>query len=214
MKKLLPILLIVVLAAVVVVQYLRLQRLAPPEDYAYTLREDIDLDYHSPTVVGEYYRAGQEVGAFARSQWYNESINVRLPDADDPAEQAAAQHYARLVGYADSLGARLHRSQLLKDQGYSNSDIRSMELEGVSAQQIRVQRVFGLTRLQQGDRNEAAWALQDLLIAKGYEMPHDGNYWVETRTAVSTFQSKNGLPSTGIADMATLAVLLDQSSTQ
>ena len=211
MKKILPFLLIAVLAVVVVVQYLRLQRLSPAEDYTYALREDIDLDYHQPEVVGAYYAAGQAVGSFARTQWYDQGINVRLTDPDRPEEVAAGQHYNRLVAYADSLGARLHRSQRLKDQGLSNADIRRMEFEGLSPAHLRVERTFGATRLVQGDKNAAVWALQDLLIRRGYEIPHDGNFWIETRTAVVAFQSKYKLPATGIADFTTLSTLIDQT---
>lgn len=212
MKKLLPILISIGLAIVVLVQYLQLQRLSPAEDYSYTLREDIDLDYHNPTVVGAYYHAARQVGAFARQMWYSEDINVRLVDSDDPEEVAAGQYYVGLLAYADSLGARLARSARLKSKGYTNADIQQMEQGNFAPAQKQVQEIFGVPRLARGDRNEAVWVLQDLLIVRGHEIPHDGNFGDETRTAVRLFQERQKLLPTGVADSKTLAVLIEQST--
>ncbi len=210
MKRIIPIILVVGLAVVVLIQYLKLQKLNPPEAYVYTLREDIDLDYHQPTSVGAYYDAARNVSLYAREMWTNESINVRLPDTDDGDEVEAARHYNRLLSYADSLGARLSRSQKLKGDGFNNAEIIRMENEGVSGMQLEVERTFGGNLLKKGDETSGVWIIQELLIQKGYIMPHDGYFWEETRLAVREFQKKSGLPVTGVADMKTLNQLLTQ----
>lgn len=192
------------------IQYLKLRSLNPPEAYQYTLREDIDLDYHQPASVGAYYEAARNVGLYAREMWHNEGINVRLPDNDDAEDNEAARHYNRLLSYADSLGARLSRSQKLKDQGFNNAEIKRLEGEGISAKELEVARMFGGTTFKKGDEYNGVWAIQELLIQKGYTMPHDGYFWEETRLAVREYQKKSGLPSTGIADLKTLIQLLNQ----
>lgn len=210
MKRIIPILLILGLVVVVLIQYLKLRSLNPPEAYEYTLREDIDLDYHQPTSVGAYYEAARNVGLYARDMWHNEGVNVRLPDSDDAEEVEAARHYNRLLSFADSLGARLARSQKLKLQGFNNGEIIRMENDGVSPRELEIERTFGGTLFKKGDESNGVWVIQELLIQKGYVMPHDGYFWEETRLAVREFQSKSKLPTTGVADLKTLNQMLNQ----
>lgn len=208
MKKIIPYILVLGLAVVVLVQYFKLQSLNPPESYEYIFREDIDLDYHDPTALGAYYRAGHDAGSYAREQWRSKGINVRLPLSDDSEQAAASRHYNRLRAYADSLGARLSRSWEWKSKGFNNGEIIRLEREGVSPSELLVERTFGSSRLKKGDRTEGVWALQGLLIQKGYEIPHDGYFWEETTIAVRDYQQKNKLPVSGMADQKTLATLI------
>lgn len=207
MKRILPYVLVLVLAVVVVVQYMKLQRLNPPEAFQYEFREDIDLDYHNPTAVGTYYETGRMAGTYARDVWRNEGIHVFTP-GDGLTDQAAAKHYNRLLSHADSLGARLARSLKFKNQGFNNADILRMENEGVSPKRLQVQREFGAELLKRGDESNGVYVLQGMLIPLGYEMPHDGYYWQETEVAVRAYQQKNGLPVSGIANLNTLLSLL------
>lgn len=209
MKRIIPLILVLGLAIIVLVQYFKLRSLSPPEAYAYTLKEDIDLNYHQPVAVGAYYDAGRNVALYARQVWHNEGFNVRMPDADDGAEMASANHYKKMLSYTDSLGARLSRSYQWKLEGFDNADILRFENEGLSPTTLRVEKVFGGSSFQKGDERKGVWALQDLLIQKGYQMPHDGNFWEETHLALKAFQTKSGLPPTGIADIKTLTQLLN-----
>ena len=54
-------------------------------------------------------------------------------------------------------------------------------------------------------------ALQKALNAKGADLSADGEFGERTQDAVSAFQRSHGFPATGIADAATLAVLMDAS---
>lgn len=207
MKRILPYVLVLGLAVVVIVQYMKLQRLNPPEAFQYEFREDIDLDYHNPAAVATYYETGRAAGTYARDVWRNEGVHVWTP-GDGLEDQAAAKHYNRLLNLADSIGARLSRSQKLKSQGFNNAEILRMENEGLSPAYLQVLRTFGSDLMKRGDDNNGVFVLQGLLIGLGYEMPHDGYFWQETETAVKDFQQKKGLPATGVAGINTLLALL------
>jgi murein L,D-transpeptidase YcbB/YkuD len=207
MKKIAIAVVIIVLAVIVCVQYSRLQSLSPPEAYEYTFRDDIDLDYHNPVIVREYFDTGYTVGSFAREMWHNRRLNVRMPNSDNAADRVAVTRYNHLRAYSDSLGARLSRSMSLKKEGFNNIDIAAMEGSSLSPREYRIQQVFGKGTLVRGDKTDGVWELQARLIAKGYVIPHDGYYWSETEIAVKDFQSKNGLSPTGVAYRETLRLL-------
>lgn len=208
MKNVAIVLLIVVLAVIVWVQYGKLNRLSPPEDYEYAFREDLDLDYHNPVVLREYYETGYQVGSYAREMWRAKGINVRLPEADNSEEHTAARHYNRLRAYTDSLGARLSRSLKMKQQGYNNAEIATMESEGLSSTQLQLRKVFGAESLKKGDKSAGVFALQTRLMGEGYNIPHDGYFWNETEEAIRQYQTKNQLLPSGLANRELLVHLL------
>ena len=208
MKNIAVILVIIVLAVIVWVQYAKLKRLSPPEAYDYAFREDLDLDYHNPAVLHAYYTSGHEVGVFAREVWREEGVNVRIPESENSTSRKAVAHYTRLRAYTDSLGARLSRSYKLKQSGYSNADIVAMETEGVSPQLLKVRKTFASEYLVKGDKNPGVFELQARLLEKGYLMPHDGYYWSETEEAVKAYQRANKLFPSGSATQELLLHLI------
>ena len=207
MKRILPIVIILGLAIVVVIQYLKIRSLNPPDDYTYSLREDIDLNYYQASAVGDYYEKARELSGYAREVWHNDGIDVRMPDNDDPKDMDAARYYNQLQGYVDALGARLAQSKALKDEGYNNAEVKRLE-EGATKEELQVEKTFGGTFFKKGDENNGVWVIQELLIQKGYIMPHDGYYWEETQLAVREYQKKSQLPATGACDIKTLNQLL------
>lgn len=204
MKRILPFVIILVLAIVVVIQYRKLQRLSPPEAYEYQFRDDVDAGYHDPMTLRAYYDTGYMVGSFAREMWKSRGLNVRHPDSDNSADRIAVQRYNQLRATADSLGAQLARSTKLKAQGFNNNDIQAIEGGGVSPAYFKVQRTFGATTMQKGDQKPGVLWLQEKLAGAGYQIPLDGYFWTETETAVREYQKKNQLDATGIADWETL----------
>ncbi|MEM7035518.1 MAG: peptidoglycan-binding domain-containing protein [Bacteroidota bacterium] len=210
MKQIAVFLVIAVLAFIVWNQHRKLNGLNPPEDYEYQFRDDIDLDYHNPVLVREYFDTGYEIGSFARQIWKSDGIDVRHPDADDATTKVALTRYKRLQAYADSLGARLHRSLQLKGKGYDNTDIRAIEAEGTSPLQQKVKRAFGHTQLAYGDFDPGVRVLQDILIRDGYQIPSDGKFGIETENAVKDYQTKSGIFASGVADFELLNKLLSK----
>jgi Putative peptidoglycan binding domain len=208
MKKIALPVLILILSVIVIWQYRQLRRLSPPDDYEYTFREDIDVGYHDPGLVADYYETGYSVGTFAREAWRTHGIDVRHPDGDWALSRNAGVRYDRLRAVADTMGLRLSRSLALKKQGLDNDDIQAIEAGGATAEQVRVQKYFHATRLMRGDKSAAVTLLQGKLLDKGYTIPHDGYFWTETEQALLDFQQKNKLTATGVADLETLHTLI------
>ena len=64
--------------------------------------------------------------------------------------------------------------------------------------------------LRKGDKGDAVRKLQQLLLARGFELPKygaDGDYGKETEEAVKAFQKANGLKADGICGQKTWAAL-------
>jgi Putative peptidoglycan binding domain len=210
MKKIALPVLVLILSIIVIWQFRQLRRLSPPDDYEYAFRQDIDMDYHNPRLVADYYETGYSIGTFAREAWRTHGIDVRHPDGDWALSRNAGQRYDRLRAVADTMGMRLARSLAFKKQGLNNEDIRTIEARGATAEQVRVQKHFHATQILRGDKSPAVTVLQGKLLAKGYTIPHDGYYWTETEQAVMDFQQKNKLAATGVADLETLHLLIAQ----
>jgi hypothetical protein len=211
MKKIALPIIVLILSIVVIWQYRQLQRLSPPEDYEYKFREDIDLDYHTPRHVADYFDTGYMVGTFAREAWRTHGIDVRHPDGDAVLDRNAALRYNHLRATADSLGMRLSRSLAWKKQGMNNHDIQAIESQGNTAEQIRVRKQIGALEMKRGDQSPAVARLQAKLLASGYIIPQDGYFWTETEQAVRDFQQKNKLAATGIADIETLILVINHT---
>lgn len=74
---------------------------------------------------------------------------------------------------------------------------------------VKVEQTEVLTTLMRGDINEDVRAMQQALIDMGYLTgAADGNFGRMTEAAVSAYQSAMGLRPTGIADDATLKLIL------
>jgi peptidoglycan hydrolase-like protein with peptidoglycan-binding domain len=58
------------------------------------------------------------------------------------------------------------------------------------------------------------FAIQCLLRERGYNIPADGVFDIQTQNAVATFQAQNGLPATGIVDSTTFPLLVQIGSLQ
>lgn len=74
---------------------------------------------------------------------------------------------------------------------------------------VRIDEEEVLTTLMRGDINEDVRVMQQALIDMGYlEGAADGNFGRKTEAAVGAYQAAMGLRATGIADSATLKLIL------
>ena len=211
MKKLAWIIVIALLLVIAFFQFKRYRRFHPGTDYNYSVSADIDVNYHDPRVVMDYYETAYKAGNFARSTWASDGIDVKFPDSGDPEEEAAARTYEQILATAKFLEEKLKNSKALKAQGFSNSDIREIEEKGLSPEKLEFSRQIGETTLTKGDEGPAVFLLQKLLIDQGMELPVDGKFIDQTESAVQAFQAKQGLIPTGIADPYTLEKLMKAS---
>ncbi len=82
-----------------------------------------------------------------------------------------------------------------------------VKLASAHARFARLDWTAGDRVLRRGDRGTDVAALQRLLAANGADLAIDGMFGALTQTALRAFQSRRGLPATGIADAATMAAL-------
>ncbi|MEP1095850.1 MAG: peptidoglycan-binding protein [Cyclobacteriaceae bacterium] len=197
MKKILFIILIITLPLIAFFQYKEYTRFNPPSSYEYMISEAIDANYHDPELVTEYFSKAIEIGSFARTKWRSESIDVRFPDQNSTIEMNAANYYNQLLARTKQLEAVLSNSKNLKDQNFSDSEIKFME-SGFPRNLIesRIDR-NSMVQLAIGSNSRFVWKLQERLISKGYPHTLDGLFGTATQTALITYQNDQGIFPSG-----------------
>jgi murein L,D-transpeptidase YcbB/YkuD len=212
MKRLFYLIIILSLPVLVYFQYVKYKRFHPPVDYEYVVNPDIDKEYHDPEVVHRYYQNALGVGSYARYIWRKHRTDVRFASPDDPAEAVYLETYNQTIARARFLEDRLLASAHLKKAGYSNSDIRIMESQGMSEQEFELWKLLkDHPVLKMGDQSSVVWKIQEMLVSLGYVMPIDGLFKWETRDAVKEFQNANKMFPSGSVDDITLKALLEQT---
>jgi uncharacterized membrane protein YciS (DUF1049 family) len=170
------IILLVFLAIVVfgITQYLRYKKFDALNTYDYKVAEGIDTNYHNQNDLADYYTTAYSIGSLAREMWYNHGIDVLFPDKGDTQSVNASLAYNQLLAKIKYLEAKLKESKRLKGQGFDNQDIKYMEEKGVSEKNYSLHRLFEGQILKKGDRSEAVWEAQTLLVKAGCNIPIDG----------------------------------------
>jgi hypothetical protein len=210
MKKLLAIIFIIGIPLLVFFQYQNYRRFHPPVNYEHPISDSIDVNYHDQALVKEYFTNAVELGAFARDQWFNHDIDVRFPDANNTAAKNAAKYYNMLASRTKMLEKKLKQSWIYKMENYSNEEIILIE-KGANPDFIKYhvdrEDFIGLGR---GDNGQAVWDLQKILNSKGFNMPVDGTFGIETENSLKAFQDSLNIFSSGILDEETFEVLFKE----
>ena len=208
MKRLIPLLLIAILVVWLIVLYLGKDRFTPPSDYDYPANDSIDVAYHDPVLVQQYYENVYKIGAFARGVWLHQEIDVRFPEVGHMESEKAAKAYSQMWATTKQIEQQLIASADYKSNGFSNAEIRRIEHEGVTPTTIKLERQIGTLMLKKGDESPGVLFLQQKLTAKGYEMPVDGRFGAETEAGVMAFQQASGLIPSGVAGPETLKLII------
>ena len=208
MKRLALLILIITLPILTYFQYQKYRRFHPPVNYDYSPSDSIDTNYHNPVVLQQYYQNVYEIGDFARSQWRNQATDVRYPDDGNPEEKKASQYYRQLLSTTALLEDKLIASRTLKDQGFDNQAIARLEQEGWSPQNYQLAQYQSIEGLKTGDKGSGVWALQKLLVNKGYEIPVDGIFSQATEEAVKDLQQATGNYPSGTVDQLLLQAMM------
>lgn len=210
MKRLFYLILIICLPLIVFFQYRQYQRWHPPSDYTYPISEEIDTDYHDPTVVARYYTVGQEAATLARYAWAEHRIDVRAADAADPKAAPWLTKYQHLWTAAQMLEHRLERAARLKAAGYDPAFIQQIEHNGWTDADAKIQALLQNPVLANfGDENDLVYAVQQMLTKLDYQMPIDGVFKIETQRGIESFQTAQNLRPTGQLDRRTLRKLIE-----
>ena len=207
MKKLLIIVLIITLPLIAFFQYKNYRRFHPPVDYAYVTSDEIDVNYHRAELVDEYYAKAIEIGAFARLQWRNSSIDVRFPNEDSQNAINASKYYNQLIARVKSLESKLTNSSRLKKEGLSNSEIKLIELGYATGDLTALENKDEIIQITFGDQSRFVWKVQKQLISKGYDHALDGLFGIDTQNAIISFQQDNQMYPSGTLDEETFDLL-------
>lgn len=208
MKRLLILLIVLGICSYLAVQYFKDRRFNPPSAYDYPISEQIDTDFYDPVVLKTYYQTALEIGTYARALWHSEKIDVRFLDQENIASIEAVNYYNQLIVTAKQLENKLLRAKELKDQGYTNQEVRLMMEQGMSKADVKMRQNSELLGLKVGDVGARVWELQKLLNLFGDSIPEDGIFNILTQKRLKEFQVQNDLFASGTVDMKTLKALL------
>ncbi|MGI9545360.1 MAG: peptidoglycan-binding domain-containing protein [Cyclobacteriaceae bacterium] len=210
MKNLLIIALVIFLGLFGYFKYQNYKRFRPPSVYDYTASEDLDVQYHDPSVTKAFYQESTELGTLARKIWANKKIDVLHPEEDDIEAETYASQYTDKLAHVRYLEGILINSKKLKDQGFNNQEIQEMELKGISPKDYKFQKGFENAdfNLGEGDEGQIVAMVQQELVNQGYEIPVDGKFRALTRQAVIEIQRKSDLFPTGTIDKHTLKAIM------
>lgn len=208
MKRLLSIVIVIGIIAYVTVQLIKDRRFNTLSAYDHPINENIDKQYHDKAVLTEYYKTVLEIGTFARSVWRTKQHDVRQPATGDEQENLDKIYYESLKLKALQLEEELTLSKKLKDQGYSQDQVKTMIDLGMTPEEIELRDKYYLVGLRLGSNGESVWELQKMLNARGDSIPEDGIFNLITINRLKEFQSNNGLFPSGEVTENTLKALL------
>jgi len=212
MKKLLWFVIVLLLISILYFRYKDYTKYNPPTYFNYTLNEAIDINYHNPIVVKEYFENAYKIGGFARQLWANKGVNINFISSENPDFINSYSYYQSLVINTQIIERKLVLSGELKEKGFSNKEIESIEKEGVNPKKIEKEKAYNnllqLNNLTSGDIGQEVWQLQKQLISMGYKIPKDGLFGKETLIAIIDLQKKNDLYPSGEIDLATIKALI------
>jgi len=218
MKGIIIFLLVIITLVMGYNQYHKYQRFHP-KNVAYVSKDTVDNSYYDPQVVMNYYEAIEMLNGYIISQWSTNRIDVRNPKKDNSATRYAINEYQKKLGKVKYYEAILMQSTVYKSKGLSNDEIKLLEQNQLSQEDIAENNrkeafydLFQKTVLQKtlktGDRGPWVYEMQKRLVASGYTIAVDGNFKIETETALKDFEYKHELFPDGILDVLTLRELL------
>ncbi|MGB3468799.1 MAG: peptidoglycan-binding domain-containing protein [Cyclobacteriaceae bacterium] len=204
MKRLFYIIVIVGIPVIVFFQYQNWTKFSAPNEYDYSLSDEIDTEYYDQEAVKTYYENVQEIGSYARAMWHTYDLDVKNYDQNDPVSKERALYYEFLIAQTRLLEQKLKNSKRYKSQGFSNHDIKLILDRGISAETYKKELdLQNYTGVKFGDLSQEVYDIQKRLRELGYELPIDGNFKNSTQETLKDFQKKNDLAPTGYVDKKT-----------
>ncbi len=212
MKKILWLVIVLLLASLLYFKYKDYTKYNPPTYFNYTINKAIDINYHNPKVVKEYFENAYKIGSFARQLWAIKGVDINFISSENPDFINSYSYYQSLVVNTQIIEQKLVLSSELKKKGFSNKEIELIEIEGGNPKKIEKEKAYKtllqLNNLTSGDIGQEVWLLQKQLISMGYKIPKDGLFGNETLIAVIDLQKKNDLYPSGEIDLATIKALI------
>lgn len=204
MKRLFYIIVIIGIPVIVFFQYQKWTKFSTPNQYDYSISNEIDNHYFDQNLVKLYYQNSSEIGSYARSVWYTDGIDVKNYNQNDPESKNKAIYYEFLVAQTKMIEKKLEESKALKQQGLNNQQIKTLFETGISLQEKQKEELIkSYVGVQFGDFNQQVFEVQKKLNDLGYTLPVDGNFRNSTQESIRKFQTDNNLAPTGLIDLKT-----------
>lgn len=218
MKQIIIFLLIVILAIIGFNQYKKYKRFSLTE-YGYQIPETVDANYWDQDFLYRYHQAVERLNGYVITQWSAHGIDVRNPKKDNSKTKAAVQGYSDLMAKVKYYEQALIASSDLKQEGLNNKtnpELSKGSFEEKQDPELEKKYILRAMfdqlnnhEIRPGVRSALVFEIQQILIKKGYSIPLDGIYRLETSNAITDFEQKNGLFPDGITDRLTFEALLD-----
>ncbi len=212
MKKIAWAILLIAVVVIAFFQYKHYVKYSASDYFNYKLNDSIDVNFYDEQAVLQYYKNAYELGSFARQIWVNHGVDINIPEQDKEISKQAVLYYQQLWAATKMLEKKLILSAHLKSNGLDNKEIKLLFEEGIDpaaySYKKRVEAARSWLGLKIGDVGQEVWELQQLLIKKGYTMPQDGTFGVETQTALKEFQKSKNLFPSGKVNLATIKELV------
>lgn len=216
MKQIIIFLLVIIVALVSYGQYSQYKRFNA-ETYEYTKNDSVDLNYHDQEFLFHYYEAVEDLNAYVITQWRANEIDVKAPEDASEITASAVNEYSKKLAKVKFYEARLIQSLSLKENGFSNTDIKRIEVTGASVSVIKkeaynekIKTLFLNSKaIRIGAEGALVFEIQKLLKSKGHDIPVDGMFKQITFEALKAFEAKHELFADGKLDLLTLEQLLE-----
>lgn len=209
MKRIVVFLILVFLGLLTFFQYQKYRKFSYPNAYDYVINtQEIDVNYHEPALIKEYFETATYLGNFAREQWTNYGIDVLSSDIEIPQAKNAAQTYQTMLARVKFLEAKLIHSKKLKQQGFDNEAIAYIEKNGISEKNYSLHKLIAGKTFRKGDKDRAIWEIQKLISQKWQAIQIDGVFSDETEQAIKKIQQEKQSYPSGIIDEDFLKLLL------
>ncbi|MCS7074874.1 MAG: peptidoglycan-binding protein [Bacteroidia bacterium] len=211
--------LLIILIAVIVLQFAIRQLIAwrrfEQLPYRKSPSTQVDSQFYNPGELRRYYALIEEQNSFVRGLYFYDGIDVLHPDPDEKEEISYAKQYQERQAEIQYLENRLLLSRKYRDAGYTSTEIKQMLEMGISPSGYLLSKILRSTApgfvLKQGEKNSSVvWEVQKILTEKGYMIPIDGVFGIETYEAIRDFQKKNRLFPSGVIDEFLLYNLFQQ----
>lgn len=203
MKAIIIVLLAIIVAILGYNFYTSWHRFHPP-NYHYTPTVEVPENHADKSLLLAYYEAVEKLNGYVITQWSANSIDVRNPEDDDDATNAAVLTYASKLATVKYYEGQLTATEVKKTTSKTPSEKEKRKK--------LIEKMFYANQndnaFKLGEKNALIFEVQRILIEKGETVSHDGLYRIETQTALKNFEAKNNLFPDGKLDALTLDALL------
>lgn len=209
MKRLLFLLIIITLPIIVFFEWKAYQRAHFPSDFLYQTSDQIDLNYHKPQVLADYFQSAADLEHYGRHCWKEYKLDVLADKPVASPEKELVLAYQNKLAHVKQQEALLERSFALKQEGIQDEAVRMMLDRDMTEADWKVYQFLGDAQtLAFEDQGEGVFKAQQLLKQKGYDLPVDGFFEKKTLEAVKAFQRSVDIYPTGkIGDLTARKLL-------